>query len=62
MLEFLAGAGGVCVVDWRADPEKFTGPIAAESHSLKARFEQRIQSAALAKFNISVSEVSHAAR
>ena len=52
-----AGARGVCVIDWRVDPEKFTGPIVAESRSLKARFEQRIQSAALAKSNISVSEV-----
>jgi hypothetical protein len=56
-----AGASGVCVIDWRADPDVFAGPIEAESHSLKARLERRIQAAALAKFDISVSEVSHAA-
>jgi hypothetical protein len=58
-----AGASGVCVIDWRVDPERFlyAGPIEAESPSLKARLERRIQSAALAKFNISVSEISNAA-
>jgi hypothetical protein len=58
-----AGASGVCVIDWRVDPERFlyAGPIEAESPSLKARLEQRIQSAALAKFNITVSEISNAA-
>ena len=58
-----AGAGGVCVIDWRVDPERFlyAGPIEADSPSLKARLERRIQSAALAKFNISVSEISNAA-
>ena len=58
-----AGARGVCVIDWRVDPERFlyAGPIAAESPSLKARLEQRIQNAALAKFDICVSEVRNAA-
>ncbi len=58
-----AGASGVCVIDWRVDPERFlyAGPIEADSPSLKARLERRIQSAALAKFNISASEISHAA-
>ena len=57
-----AGAAGVCVIDWRVDPERFlyAGPIEAESHSLKARLERRIQSAARAKFDISVSEVRDA--
>ena len=56
-----AGARGACVIDWRIDPEKFTGPIEAESHSLKARLERRIKDAALAKFSISISEVRNAA-
>ena len=58
-----AGARGVCVIDWRVDPERFlyAGPIEAETSSLKARLERRIQSAALAKFNITVSEISNAA-
>jgi hypothetical protein len=58
-----AGARGVCVIDWRVDPERFlrAGPIEAETPSLKARLARRIQSAALAKFDISVSEISHAA-
>ncbi len=58
-----AQAAGACVVDWRVDPERFlyVGPIEAESHSLKARFGQRIQSAALAKFQISIGEVRNAA-
>ena len=58
-----AAARGACVIDWRVDPERFlyAGPIEAESHSLKARLERRIQQAALAKFQISVSEVRNAA-
>ncbi len=58
-----ARARGVCVIDGRVDPERFlyAGPIEVESPSLKARLERRIQSAALAKFNISVSEISNAA-
>ena len=51
------------MIDWRVDPERFlyAGPIEAESPSLKARLERRIQSAALARFDISVSEVRNAA-
>ena len=58
-----ARARGVCVIDWRVDPERFlyAGPIEAESHALKTRLERRIQSAALARFEISVCEVSNAA-
>jgi hypothetical protein len=58
-----AGASGVCVIDWRIDPERFlhAGPIEAESPSLKARLERRIQSAALARFDISICEVRNAA-
>ena len=57
-----ASARGVCVIDWRVDPERFlyAGPIEAESPTLKARLRRRIQSAALAKFQISVSEACHA--
>ncbi len=57
-----ARARGVCVIDWRVDPERFlyAGPIEAESPTLKARLRRRIQSAALAKFQISVSEACHA--
>jgi hypothetical protein len=58
-----ARARGVCVIDWRIDPERFlhAGPIEAESPSLKARLERRIQSAALARFDISICEVSNVA-
>ena len=58
-----APARGVCVIDWRVDPERFlhAGPIEAETPSLKARLERRIQSAALAKLDITVSEISNAA-
>ena len=58
-----AGARGVCVIDWRVNPERFlyAGPIEAKTSSLKARLEQRIQRTALAKFDISVCEVSNAA-
>jgi hypothetical protein len=58
-----AGSRGVCVIDWRVDPERFlyAGPIETESPSLKARLAQRIQSAALAKFNISICEVKDVA-
>ena len=58
-----SGASGVCVIDWRVDPERFlyAGPVAAESPSLKTRLERCIQRAALAKFDISVSEITHAA-
>jgi hypothetical protein len=52
-----AGTAGVCVIDWALDPEIFAGRIEAESHSLKARLERRIEQAALARFDISIREV-----
>ena len=56
-----SGPQGVCVVDWRVDPNVLVGPIEAESPSLKVRLEQRIRSTALAKFQISISEVKDVA-
>jgi hypothetical protein len=57
------GAGGTCVVNWAFDPIATlltAGPLEAETGALRARLERRIQSAALAKFQISVSEACHA--
>jgi hypothetical protein len=58
-----AGARGACIVDWSFDPDRllYAGPIEVETPSLKTRLEQRIKDAALARFDISVCEVSDVA-
>ncbi len=60
-----AGADGICIVDWDLDPItrlSGAGYLEAETPALKKRLERRIQEAALASFDIAVTEeVRHAA-
>jgi hypothetical protein len=64
-LSFLrGGARGVCVIDWRINPEVLvsTGPLEAESKQLESRLRQRAREAAAERFSIAVTErSSHAA-
>lgn len=58
-LSFLrAGARGVCIVDWRIDPERLAaaGPLEAESPRLANRLRRRAQEAAATRLTITVTE------
>ena len=60
-----AGADGVCIVNWALDPIvtlERAGHLELETPALKSRLERCIRDAALAGFNISVTEeVRHVA-
>jgi hypothetical protein len=53
-----AGARGICIIDWRLDPETLmsAGPIEVESARLANRMKQRAREAAAYRLTISVTE------